>query len=112
MFSTESNLNSLKCFLGVNFDFAKCPFSGLFILLSFTSPNPNCIALYPSVSTVLTCATTHGPASITVTGITNPYSSNIWVIPIFFPIIPGMLMTFLCCFSGPFPFFLQKGLQR
>ena len=75
--STESNLNSLKCFFGAIFAFAKCPFSGLFNLDSFTSPNPNWIALYPSVSTDLTCATTQGPASITVTGITLPFSSNI-----------------------------------
>ena len=75
--STESTLNSLKCFLGAIFAFAKCPLSGLFNLDSFTSPNPNWIALYPSVSSDLTCATTQGPASITVTGITFPVSSNI-----------------------------------
>ena len=47
------------------------------------------------VKVVLTCATTHGPASITVTGITFPFSSNICVIPTFFPIIAFFIVYFL-----------------
>jgi len=53
-FEISSNLNSLKCFLFSNLDFAKCPASGLLICFALTSPYPNWIALYPSVSTVLT----------------------------------------------------------
>ena len=40
-FSNESNLNSLKCFLGVTFAFAKCPLTGLLSFFSLISPKPN-----------------------------------------------------------------------
>jgi hypothetical protein len=39
-----------------------------------------------------TFATTHGPASTTVTGITFPFSSNICVIPTFFPTNPFFMI--------------------
>ena len=47
------------------------------------------IILY-SFSTVRICVTTHGPASITVHGIFFPSAPKTEVIPIFFPINPGI----------------------
>ena len=45
--------------------------------------------MYPSTSWVRTAATGHGPASITVTGVTRPdSSSNSWVIPSLVPMMP------------------------
>jgi len=40
--------------------------------------------------------TRHGPAWIMVTGMTRPSSVNIWVMPIFFPIIPCIIFSPSC----------------
>ena len=42
--------------------------SGIVLRRGFTSAKPICTDAAPSRSVVLTCVTTHGPASITVTG--------------------------------------------
>src|SRR5687767_3756930 len=52
------------------------------------SSNPICTASYPSDVLVFTCVTQQGPACITVTGTTRPFSSNTWVIPILRPRSP------------------------
>src|SRR5687768_6388638 len=41
---------------------------------------------------VLRCTTTHGPAFRTVTGTTWPSGRKTWVMPIFLPRIPGLIV--------------------
>ena len=59
--------------------------------LFFCRQNPSCKASYPSVSLVFTWVTTHGPASITVTGTNFPSGVNTPVIPSFLPNIPLLI---------------------
>ncbi|NDF38574.1 MAG: hypothetical protein EB140_06540 [Proteobacteria bacterium] len=49
------------------------------------------MASYPSTFAVFTWVIQHGPASMTVTGITFPASSNTWVIPTLRPINPVLI---------------------
>src|SRR5436305_9775452 len=70
---------------------ARWPRSAFETLRSATGPHASCTASYPSVSGVRTATTGHGPASITVTGVTEPLSSSkSCVIPSFLPTMPFM----------------------
>src|SRR5437763_6297628 len=68
---------------------ARWPRSAFETLRSATGSHASWTASYPSASGVRTGTTGHGPASITVTGVTPPVSSSkSCVIPIFLPMIP------------------------
>src|SRR5512139_2316387 len=71
--------------------FWKCPSMGLSTLCALAAPKPIWTASYPSRWAVFRWITVHGPASITVTGMTFPSVSNTWVIPSFFPNIPVVM---------------------
>src|SRR3989304_2511991 len=87
--------------------FWKCPSMGLPTLPAFVRRNPICTASYPSVRAVFRCITVHGPASITVTGITFPSVSNTWDMPSFFPNIP-VVMVCPCFRSRSFSSFRSE----
>src|SRR5256885_1331694 len=78
------------------------------------------MASYPSRSTVRTCSTSHGPASMTVTGTTCPASSKSCVIPTLRPSIPIAIGVYLVvsCRTGAkgdaptYPFDFQSFLLR
>src|SRR5690242_4746348 len=72
--------------------FFKWPWSAFGIKLSRFFPKPICSALYPSVSVVFIWTIGHGPAASSVTGVTRPCSSKIWVIPIFSASNPIMIV--------------------
>src|SRR3954451_3842490 len=81
------NSTSLRCAPTLNF--ARWPSSPFESLRSATASNASCTASYPSASANFTCTTGHGPASITVTGVTPPVSgSKTCVIPSFLPRMP------------------------
>src|SRR3954469_9583557 len=68
---------------------ARWPRSAFVILRSATGSHASWTASYPSASGVRTATTGHGPASITVTGVTPPLSSSkSCVMPSFFPTRP------------------------
>src|SRR5262249_34467007 len=70
-------------------NFARWPSSPFESLRSATASNASCTASYPSGSVNFTCTTGHGPASITVTGVTPPVSgSKTCVMPSFLPRMP------------------------
>src|SRR6185503_8578613 len=79
--------------------FSKCPRIGLVTFFSFggrSSTKPTCTASYPSGPAAdFFCTTTHGPALITVTGVTVPSAAKICVMPIFLPMIPLIIFQFL-----------------
>src|SRR6185295_1278212 len=78
--------------------FSKCPRIGLVTFFSFSgfsSTKPSCTASYPSGPAAdFFCTTTHGPALITVTGVTEPSAAKICVMPIFLPMIPLIIVNF------------------
>src|SRR5690606_18046979 len=65
-------------------------------LFSFTSSKPSCTAVYPSVSSVLTCVTKQGPAWMIVTGVTTPLSSKTWLMPSLMPSNPFTITSRDC----------------
>src|SRR4051795_393945 len=68
---------------------ARWPRSAFETLRSATGSHASWTASYPSASGVRTATTGHGPASITVTGVTEPLSSSkSCVIPSFLPTRP------------------------
>src|SRR5438132_5945147 len=68
---------------------ARWPRSAFVILRSAAGSHASWTASYPSASGVRTATTGHGPASITVTGVTPPLSSSkSCVIPSFLPTRP------------------------
>src|SRR5205809_5694894 len=68
---------------------ARWPRSAFETLRSATGSHASWTATYPSASGVRTATTGHGPASITVTGVTEPLSSSkSCVMPSFLPTIP------------------------
>src|SRR4051795_13431497 len=70
---------------------ARWPRSAFVILRSATGSHASWTASYPSASGVRTATTGHGPASITVTGVTVPLSSSkSCVMPSFLPTRPFM----------------------
>src|SRR5439155_12841452 len=85
--STSSVRSSTRYRPGFSPWASKWPCMGLESAPRRGSEYASCTAAYPSFSLVLTCATKHGPALMTVTG-TARASSKIWVIPSFSPRIP------------------------
>src|SRR5947208_9828968 len=79
---------SARCLAGVWLAFLKWPVSGLLIRRGLTSPKASWIAEYPSRSGVFTWTTRQGPAWMTVTGTARFCSSQICVMPIFWPRMP------------------------
>src|SRR4029450_2273909 len=81
--------------------FSKCPRIGLVTFFNFSgvsSTRPSCTASYPSgPAEDFFCTTTHGPALITVTGVTVPSAAKICVMPIFLPMIPLIIVASLYC---------------
>src|SRR5512134_3568262 len=91
-----SSANSRRSRVGGTPAFSWCPRAGLFARLAArASTKPICTASYPSLSAVFRWTTTHGPASMTVTGVTVPSSEKTWVIPIFLPISPWIISASL-----------------
>src|SRR5581483_7380656 len=81
---------SARCLATAWLAFLKWPVSGLLTRRVLTSPKASWMAEYPSRSGVLTWTTRQGPAWMTVTGTARFCSSQIWVMPIFWPRMPRL----------------------
>src|SRR5204863_268436 len=78
--------------VGGTLDFSKCPRDGLFAVRPpFFSTRPTCADSYLSRSLERNWTMTHGPAAMTVTGITVPSGSKTWVMPTFLPMSPSIM---------------------
>src|SRR5437879_5050944 len=81
---------SARCLAGAWLAFLKWPVSGLLTRRGLTSPKASWMAEYPSRSGVFTWTTRQGPAWMTVTGTALFCSSQICVMPIFWPRMPRL----------------------
>src|SRR5437870_3840851 len=79
---------SARCLAGAWLAFLKWPVSGLLTRRGLTSPKASWMAEYPSRSGVFPWTTRQGPAWMTVPGTALFCSSQICVMPIFWPRMP------------------------